>query len=308
MRRLVCETRLQPSNFVLPLFVVPGEGVRKEISSMPGNAQMSIDNLVRECEGAHKLGLGGVILFGIPDSKDDMASGGYDPDGIVQRAVRAIKRAVPGLLVVTDVCNCEYTSHGHCGKIVNGDVENDSTLDWLAAAALTHAQAGADIVAPSDMMDGRVAAIRSRLDANGFSNTPILSYAAKFASGYYGPFREAAESTPQFGDRRSYQMDPANAREAMREIELDLAEGADMIMVKPAGPYLDIIRMARDRFDVPISAYQVSGEFAMIMAAARNGWIEKDRVMMESLTAIRRAGASIILTYFAKDAARLLGA
>ncbi len=306
MRRLVRETHLQPENFVLPLFICPGEGVRREISSMPGHAQLSIDLAVKECEEAARLGLGGVILFGLPSSKDEIGSEGYDPNGIVQRAVRAIKAAVPALLVITDVCNCEYTSHGHCGKVVGNDVDNDATLDWLAAGALTHAQAGADIVAPSDMMDGRVAAIRRRLDEHGFTNTPILSYAAKFASGYYGPFREAAESTPQFGDRRSYQMDPANAREAMREIELDLAEGADMIMVKPAGPYLDIISQARARFDVPLSAYQVSGEFAMIMAAARNGWIDQERVMMESLIAIRRAGAGMILTYFAKEAARLL--
>lgn len=306
LRRLVRETHLQPSNFILPLFVCPGEGVRRDIGSMPGHAQLSIDLAVRECEEAVSLGLGGVILFGLPAGKDESGSEGYDPNGIVQRAVRAIKKAVPSLLVVTDVCNCEYTSHGHCGKIVGNDVDNDATLEWLAAGALTHAQAGADIVAPSDMMDGRVAAIRSRLDANGFTNTPILSYAAKFASGYYGPFREAAESTPQFGDRRSYQMDPPNAREAMHEIALDLEEGADMIMVKPAGPYLDIISEARRRFDVPLAAYQVSGEFAMIMAAARNGWIEKDRVMMESLVAIRRAGAGVILTYFAKEAARLL--
>ena len=306
MRRLVRETHLQPGNFVLPLFICHGEGVRREISSMPGHAQLSIDRAVRECEEAAQLGLGGVILFGLPAAKDEVGSEGYDANGIVPRAVRAIKAAVPALLVITDVCNCEYTSHGHCGKVVGNDVDNDATLEWLAAGALTHAQAGADIVAPSDMMDGRVAAIRRRLDEQGFANTPILSYAAKFASGYYGPFREAAESTPQFGDRRSYQMDPANAREAMREIELDLAEGADMIMVKPAGPYLDIISQARERFDVPLSAYQVSGEFAMIMAAARNGWIEQDRVMMESLIAIRRAGASIILTYFAKQAARLL--
>ena len=306
MRRLVRETHLQPENFVLPLFVCPGEGVRREISSMPGHAQLSIDLAVKECEEAVRLGLGGVILFGLPASKVETGSEGYDPNGIVQRAVRAIKAATPALLVITDVCNCEYTSHGHCGKVVGNDVDNDATLEWLAAGALTHAQAGADIVAPSDMMDGRVAAIRRRLDEHGFSNTPILSYAAKFASGYYGPFREAAESTPQFGDRRSYQMDPANAREAMREIELDLEEGADMIMVKPAGPYLDIISQARARFDVPLAAYQVSGEFAMIMAAGRNGWIEQDRVMMESLTAIRRAGAGIILTYFAKEASRLL--
>ena len=306
MRRLVRETHLQPENFVLPLFVCPGEGVRREISSMPGHAQLSIDLAVKECEEAVRLGLGGVILFGLPASKDETGSEGYDPNGIVQRAVRAIKAATPALLVITDVCNCEYTSHGHCGKVVGNDVDNDATLEWLAAGAMTHAQAGADIVAPSDLMDGRVAAIRRRLDEHGLSNTPILSFAAKFASGYYGPFREAAESTPQFGDRRSYQMDPANAREAMREIELDLEEGADMIMVKPAGPYLDIISQARARFDVPLAAYQVSGEFAMIMAAARNGWIEQDRVMMESLTAIRRAGAGIILTYFAKEAARLL--
>ena len=306
MRRLVRETHLQPENFVLPLFICPGEGVRREIGSMPGHAQLSIDLAVKECEEAARLGLGGVILFGLPSSKDEIGSEGYDPNGIVQRAVRAIKAAVPALPVITDVCNCEYTSHGHCGKVVGNDVDNDATLDWLAAGALTHAQAGADIVAPSDMMDGRVAAIRRRLDEHGFTNTPILSYAAKFASGYYGPFREAAESTPQFGDRRSYQMDPANAREAMREIELDLAEGADLIMVKPAGPYLDIISQARARFDVPLSAYQVSGEFAMIVAAAQNGWIDRERVMMESLIAIRRAGAGMILTYFAKEAARLL--
>jgi len=306
MRALVRETRLHPSQFILPLFVCPGEGIRREISSMPGNFQMSIDQFVKECEEVHSLGIGGVILFGLPETKDEQASGAYDDNGIVQRAVRAAKRAVPQLLVMTDVCNCEYTSHGHCGKIVNGDVDNDSTLEWLADSALSHAKAGADIVAPSDMMDGRVAAIRSKLDSNGFTNVPILSYAAKFASVFYGPFREAAESTPQFGDRRSYQMDPANGREAMREIELDLEEGADMIMVKPALAYLDLIARARDRFDVPISAYQVSGEFSMIMAAARNGWIDQDRAMMETLTSIRRAGADFILTYFAKPAARLL--
>lgn len=273
---------------------------------MPGNYQLSVDGIVRECEEAHRLGIGGVILFGIPDSKDEAASGAYDERGIVQEAVRAIKRETPDLLVATDVCNCEYTSHGHCGKIVDGDVDNDATLEWLAAAAVSHARAGADIVAPSDMMDGRVAAIRAALDANGFARTPILSYAAKFASCFYGPFREAAESTPQFGDRRSYQMDPANAREAMREIALDIEEGADMIMVKPAMPYLDLIREARERFDAPIAAYQVSGEFSMIAAAALNGWIDRDRAILESLTSIRRAGASIILTYFAKEAARLL--
>jgi len=307
MRRLVRETRLNPAQFVLPLFVCPGEGVRREIGAMPGNYQMSVDEIVHECEEVKGLGIGGVILFGLPESKDELASGAYAEDGIVQRALRAIKRATPDLLAITDVCNCEYTSHGHCGKIVDGDVDNDETLKWLAAAAVSHARAGADIVAPSDMMDGRVGAIRQALDAAGFSNTPILSYAAKFASVFYGPFREAAESTPQFGDRRSYQMDPANGREAMREIELDLEEGADMIMVKPAMPYLDLIWQARERFDVPLGAYQVSGEYSMIMAAGRNGWIDCERAMMESLTSIRRAGADFVLTYFAKPAARLLG-
>jgi len=306
MRRLVREIRLDPAQFVLPLFVCPGEGVRKEISSMPGNFQLSIDELVKECEIALSLGLGGVILFGIPEHKDESASEAYAENGITQRAVRALKRAAPKLLLITDVCNCEYTSHGHCGKIVDGDVDNDTTLAWLAEAAVSHARAGADIVAPSDMMDGRVAAIRHSLDAHGFQKTSILSYAAKFASAFYGPFREAAESTPQFGDRRTYQMDPANGREAVHEMELDLEEGADMLMVKPAMPYLDVIREARQRFPVPIGAYQVSGEFSMIQAAARNGWLDLDRAMMESLTSIRRAGADLILTYFAKDAARAL--
>lgn len=306
MRRLVRETMLDPADFILPLFAVEGEGIRKEVSSMPGNYQLSIDELLKECEECRSLGIGGIILFGIPDHKDEEASQGYAPQGIVQRAVKAIKDNVPGLLVITDVCNCEYTSHGHCGKVVDGDVDNDITLGWLAASAVSHARAGADIVAPSDMMDGRVAAIRKALDEAGYPKVPILSYAAKYASVFYGPFREAAESAPQFGDRRSYQMDPANAREAMREIALDLEEGADMIMVKPAMPYLDIIRMARDRWDVPLAAYQVSGEFSMIMAAARNGWIDQERAMMESLTAIRRAGADYILTYFAKPAARVL--
>src|SRR5438309_2376363 len=307
MRRLVRETRLDPANFVLPLFVCPGEGVRRPIGSMPPQAQMSIDVTVEECREIEALGIGGIMLFGLPETKDEHASGAYDDDGIVQRAIRAIKQELPRLLVITDVCNCEYTSHGHCGKVVDGDVDNDQTLDWLARSAVSHARAGADIVAPSDMMDGRVAAIRKALDANGFSNTPILSYAAKFASVFYGPFREAAESTPQFGDRRSYQMDPANGREAIREIELDLEEGADMIMIKPALPYLDLICQARQRFDVPIAAYQVSGEFSMIMAAARNGWIDQQCAMMETLTAIHRAGADFVLTYFAKPAARLLG-
>ena len=307
MRDLVRETHLHPKQFILPLFVCPGEGVRREIGSMPGNYQLSIDELVKESIAVEALGIGGVILFGLPETKDEMASGAYDDNGIVQRAIRALRKEAPGLLIVTDVCNCEYTSHGHCGYIIEGDVDNDTTLQWLAKSALSHARAGAHIVAPSDMMDGHVWAIRQALDANGYEKIPILSYAAKFASVFYGPFREAAESTPQFGDRRSYQMDPANGREAMREIELDLQEGADMIMVKPALPYLDLIRQARDRFDVPIAAYQVSGEYAMIMAAARHGWIDEERAMMETLTSITRAGASIILTYFAKPAARLLG-
>jgi len=307
IRDLVRETHLQPSQFILPLFVCPGEGIRREIGSMPGNYQLSLDELVKECEEVHSLGIGGVILFGLPETKDEMASGAYDDNGIVQRAIRALRKETPGLLISTDVCNCEYTSHGHCGYIIDGDVDNDTTLQWLAKSALSHARAGAHMVAPSDMMDGRVWAIRQALDANGYEKVPIMSYAAKFASVFYGPFREAAESTPQFGDRRSYQMDPANGREAMREIELDLQEGADIIMVKPALAYLDLIRQARDRFDVPIAAYQVSGEYAMIVAAARNGWIDEERAMMETLTSITRAGASIILTYFAKPAARLLG-
>jgi porphobilinogen synthase len=306
IRSLVRETHLQPSQFILPLFVCPGEGVKREIGSMPCNYQMSIDELVKECREIKSLGIGGTILFGLPESKDESASGAYAEDGIVQRAIRAIRRETPGLLIMTDVCNCEYTSHGHCGFVKDGDVDNDVTLQWLAKTALSHARAGADIIAPSDMMDGRVAAIRQALDAHGFERIPILSYAAKFASAFYGPFREAAESAPQFGDRRSYQMDFANGREAMREIELDLEEGADMIMVKPAMPYLDIIARARQRFDVPIAAYQVSGEYSMLMAAARNGWIDQERAMLESLTAITRAGASIILTYFSKPAARLL--
>ncbi len=307
LRDLVRETHLNPGQFILPLFVCPGEGVRREIGSMPGNYQMSIDETVKECEEVAALGIGGVILFGLPETKDEMASGAYDDNGIVQRAIRAIRKETRKLLIVTDVCNCEYTSHGHCGYVKDGDVDNDTTLQWLAKSALSHARAGADIVAPSDMMDGRVWAIRQALDANGYEKVPILSYAAKFASVFYGPFREAAESAPQFGDRRSYQMDPANGREAMREIELDLQEGADMIMVKPAMPYLDLIWQARQRFDVPIAAYQVSGEYSMIMAAVKNGWLEHDRAMIESLTSITRAGAAIILTYFSKPAARLLG-
>jgi porphobilinogen synthase len=273
---------------------------------MPGNAQLSVDKLVEEGRECAALGIGGVILFGIPERKDEMASGAYDPDGITQRAVRALKREVPKLLLMTDVCNCEYTSHGHCGWIKDNDVDNDTTLEWLAKTAVSHAAAGADIVAPSDMMDGRVAALRKGLDSAGFPKTPILSYAAKYASVFYGPFREAVESAPQFGDRRTYQMDSANSREAMREIELDLEEGADMIIVKPALAYLDIIYQARRRFDVPLGAYQVSGEFSMIMAAAQHGWIDLDRAIIESLTSIRRAGADFVLTYFAKKAANLL--
>jgi porphobilinogen synthase len=306
LRSLVRETRLSPEQFILPLFVCPGEGVRREIGSMPGNYQLSVDELVKECAEAKRLGIGGVILFGIPEVKDEMASGAYAESGIVQRAIHGIKAGVPGLLVITDVCNCEYTSHGHCGYVVNDDVDNDITLGWLAKTAVSHARAGADVIAPSDMMDGRVTAIRKALDEGGFPTLPILSYAAKYASVFYGPFREAAESAPQFGDRRSYQMDPANGREAMREIALDIEEGADMIMVKPAMPYLDIIRMARDRFELPLGAYQVSGEFSMLVAAIRNGWLDRNRAILESLTSIRRAGADFILTYFAKEAAQLL--
>lgn len=306
IRSLVRETRLAPDQFILPLFVCPGEGIRRPIASMPGNAQLSIDLLLHEADECLSLGLGGILVFGIPETKDESATQAYAPDGIVQQAVRALKRHAPNLLVITDVCNCEYTSHGHCGLVRNGDVDNDATLAWLAQTAVSHAAAGADIVAPSDMMDGRVHAIRAALDNANFANTPILSYAAKYASVFYGPFREAAGSTPQFGDRRSYQMDPANAREAMREIALDLEEGADMIMVKPAMAYLDIIREARLQFDAPLGAYQVSGEFSMIMAASERGWLDLDRTVLESLTAIRRAGADFTLTYFAKHAAKLL--
>ncbi|HEY6938454.1 MAG TPA: porphobilinogen synthase [Terriglobales bacterium] len=345
LRSLVRETRLTPESFVYPMFVCPGEGVRKEVRSMPGICNLSVDQAVKEAREARSLGVPAVILFGLPEKKDEVATGAWEEDGIVQQAARAIKRELPDLLILGDVCLCEYMSHGHCGivkrvgvpqslgaaagKVVTvkskdkaraiagaaasmtataGDYEivNDATLELLARTSVSLVRAGVDIVAPSDMMDGRVAAIRKALDDAGLINTPILSYAAKFASGFYGPFREAADSTPQFGDRRSYQMDPANLREAMREIELDLEEGADMIMVKPAMPYLDVIAAARARFDVPLAAYQVSGEYAMIEAAARNNWIDRDRVMMESLTSIRRAGADIILTYYAKDAARLL--
>jgi porphobilinogen synthase len=320
---MVAETRLTPDAFVYPMFVCPGEGVRKEVRSMPGVFNLSVDEAVKEARQVYGLGVPSIILFGLPDKKDEVATGAWAEDGIVQQATRAIKREVSKLVVMGDVCLCEYMSHGHCGivkaspqslgaavaapPVTEYEILNDASLELLARTSVSLAKAGIDIIAPSDMMDGRVAVIRAALDQVGFLNTPILSYAAKFASGFYGPFREAADSAPQFGDRRSYQMDGANLREAMREIEADVEEGADMIMVKPAMPYLDVIAAARERFDLPLAAYQVSGEYAMIEAAARNGWIEHDRVMMESLLSIRRAGASMILTYYAKDAAKLLG-
>ena len=306
LRGFVRETRLSTSGLVYPMFACPGTKVRTEVSSMPGIFQQSVDQVVEECREVAGLGIPAVILFGLPDKKDEIGSEASDPNGAVQRAIEAIRKAKLDLLVITDVCLCEYTSHGHCGVIEKGDVANDPSVERLAAAALSHAQAGADIVAPSDMMDGRVGAIRQKLDANGFEDVAILSYAAKYCSGFYGPFREAAQSAPQFGDRRSYQMDPANAREALREVALDLEEGADMIMVKPALPYLDIIQRVRERFDVPVAAYNVSGEYAMVKAAARNGWIEERRVVLEILTGIQRAGAEIVLTYHAKDVARWL--
>jgi porphobilinogen synthase len=331
LRALVRETRLTPESLVYPLFICPGTGVRKEVRSMPGVFNLSVDEAVKEVRAARALGVLSVILFGLPEKKDEVATGAWAEDGIVQKATRAIKSEVRDVQVMGDVCLCEYMSHGHCGIVkmkdkVNDDAEpqslgaaaaappataefeivNDASLELLARTSVSLARSGVDIIAPSDMMDGRVGAIRAALDQAGFENIPILSYAAKFASGFYGPFREAADSTPQFGDRRSYQMDPANIREAMREIELDIEEGADMIMVKPAMPYLDVIAAARDRFDLPLAAYQVSGEYAMIEAAARNQWIDRDRVMMESLVCIRRAGASMILTYYAKEAAKLL--
>ncbi|HEV3276813.1 MAG TPA: porphobilinogen synthase [Terriglobia bacterium] len=305
LRSLVRETRLSARSLVYPLFVCPGSGVKDEIRSMPGNYRWSIDLLAEECRDVAGLGVPAVILFGIPEDKDEVGTGAYAADGIVQRAVRAVKQSVPDLLVICDVCLDEYTSHGHCGLIRDGEVDNDSTLELLARTAVTQVQAGADMVAPSDMMDGRVARIRSELDAAGFAATPIMAYSAKYASGFYGPFREAADSAPKFGDRKSYQMDPANQREAMREIALDIEEGADIIMVKPALAYLDVIARARQEFDVPIAAYQVSGEFSMIEAAARNGWIDRERIIMETLLSIHRAGADIILTYFAKDVARM---
>jgi len=303
---MVTETRLSPDNFVYPLFVYPGSGVKEEISSMPGNYHWSVDLVADEAREVADLGIPAVILFGLPEAKDERGSEAWADDAPVQRAIAAIKEATPDLCVMTDICLCQYTSHGHCGVLDGHEVLNDESCDLLAKVGVSHARAGADIVAPSDMMDGRVAAIRAGLDNHGFDNVAILSYAAKFASGFYGPFREAADSAPSFGDRRAYQMDPPNADEAMNEIGLDIEEGADMVMVKPALPYLDIIRAARDRFDVPIAAYNVSGEFAMVQAAADRGWIERERVMMEVLLSIRRAGARIILTYHAKDASRIL--
>lgn len=305
-RRMVRETTLSADNLIYPLFAVHGNNVKNEISSMPGVYQLSVDNLVREAREVSSLGIPAVILFGIPEHKDEMGTEAYSEKGIIQQAIKAIKDSVPELLVITDVCMCEYTSHGHCGVVKDGVILNDATLELLAKEAVSHAKAGADIIAPSDMMDGRVSAIRAALDGEGFEHIPIMSYAAKYASAFYGPFREAAESTPQFGDRRSYQMDPANSREAMRETAIDIEEGADIVMVKPALPYLDIIRQIKDRWDIPVAAYNVSGEYSMIKAAGRLGWIDESRAMMESLTSIKRAGADIILTYFAKDAARIL--
>jgi porphobilinogen synthase len=304
LRRLVRETQLSASQLVLPMFVRSGRALRQPVGSMPGVCQLSVDELLRDAREAERLGIGGVLLFGIPDVKDAIGSSAWDEHGPVQEAVRALKRETPRLVVITDVCMCEYTDHGHCGVLEDGDVNNDATLELLTKEALSHARAGADIVAPSDMMDGRVRAIREGLDGAGFSNTPILSYAAKFASGCYGPFREAAESTPQSGDRRGYQMDSANIDEAMREVWLDIDEGADMIMVKPAGPYLDVLQRVKEETGYPVAAYQVSGEYAMIKAAAERGWIDGERVMMESLIGIRRAGADVIITYFAIAAAR----
>lgn len=306
LRSLVRETTLSAGNFIYPLFVCSGSGVKEEIRSMPGQFRWSQDLLVEECKDVAGCGIPGVILFGVPAKKDPEGTGAYDPDGVVQRAVKAVKKAAPGLMVITDVCLDEYTDHGHCGLLKDGEVDNDSTLELLARTAVTHAEAGADMVAPSDMMDGRVGRIRSALDAKRHEQVPILAYSAKYASAYYGPFREAADSAPKFGDRRSYQMDPANQREALREIALDLEEGADVIMVKPAMPSLDVIALARREFDAPLAAYQVSGEFSQIAAAAQLGWVDRDRLMMESLISIKRAGADFILTYFAKEAALLL--
>jgi len=306
IRALVRETRLSPETFILPLFVCEGEGVRREVPSMPGVFNLSVDEAVKETEAARTDGIKSVLLFGLPEQKDDVGSAAYDPEAPVQSAIRAIKRELPGTLVVTDVCLCEYTDHGHCGIVIDGDIANDPTVDQLVRAAVSHAAAGADIVAPSDMMDGRVAAIRLALDERGMENVAIMSYAAKYCSAFYGPFREAAASSPKFGDRRSHQMDPANAQEALREVEEDIEEGADIVMVKPAVPYLDVIVRVKEAFAYPTAAYHVSGEYAMLKAAARNGWIDERRAMLETLTAIRRAGADIIITYYAREAARLL--
>ena len=306
VRNLVREARLSRENMVLPLFACPGEGVRREVASMPGVHNLSVDEIAREASEAFDTGVSSVILFGLPESKDETASGAYARDGIVQQAIRAVRRAAPEMVVIADTCLCEYTSHGHCGVIREDEVLNDESLELLAQTAVSQAQAGADIVAPSAMMDGQVAAIREALDAAGFEHIPIMSYAVKYASAFYGPFREAAGSTPSFGDRRAYQMDAANAREALREAELDYAEGADILLVKPATCYLDIMKMVRDRFDLPLAAYHVSGEYAMIKAAAQRGWIDEHRVMMETLTSIRRAGADIIITYYAREAARAI--
>ena len=304
---MVRETSVSPDDFIYPLFVTCGKGIRKEISSMPGCYQESLDQLAINAKEVYSLGIPSVILFGIPENKDELGTGAYAEDGIVQQAIKVIKDAVPELYVITDVCLCEYTSHGHCGVVAKGDVDNDKTLSLLSLEAVSHAKAGADMVAPSDMMDGRVAAIRAALDQEGFAGTPIMAYAAKYASAFYGPFREAAESTPQFGDRRSYQMDPANRREALKEAAMDIAEGADIVMVKPALAYLDIISDVRNTFNLPVAAYNVSGEYSLVKAAAQLGWIDEERAMMEILTAIRRAGADLILTYFAKEAAKILG-
>jgi len=306
LRAMVRETRLSPDVFMLPLFVCDGEGVRREVPSMPGVFNLSVDEAVRDAEAAKADGVRSLLLFGLPDSKDDIGSLAYDPEAPVQSAVRAIKRAVPGMLIVTDVCLCEYTDHGHCGIVVDGEIANDPTVDQLVRAAISHASAGADIVAPSDMMDGRVRAIREALDERGFENVGIMSYAAKYCSAFYGPFRDAAASAPRFGDRRSHQMDPANVQEALREVEQDIEEGADIVMVKPALPYLDVIARVKEAFGHPTAAYHVSGEYSMLKAAAMNGWLDESRAMLESLTAIRRAGADIIITYYARDAARAL--
>jgi porphobilinogen synthase len=303
---MVCETSISVNDLIYPMFATFGTGIRKEISSMPGICQQSVENIVAEAREVHELGIPAVILFGIPEFKDAVGSSACLENGVVQETIRALKRDVPDLAVITDVCMCEYTDHGHCGVIKDGDVDNDATLELLCKEALSHAEAGADMVAPSDMMDGRIRAIRGSLDENGFSHLPIMSYAVKYASGYYGPFREAAESAPQFGDRRSYQMDPGNRLEAIREAAMDVEEGADILMVKPGLPYLDIVREVRNEFNLPLAVYNVSGEYSMVKAAARNGWIDEDRVVMETMTAFKRAGADLILTYHAKDVARLL--